>query len=161
MNEFSTLLHMGGCKSGLIKMIPLICSTIEGQYPVLSHARYIIRGACHGWLLEGGHPVSILHFLRAHHQGSRDVMVWWLWHPLFTYMTANTFSLTKGSWPSAHFFGMKPCLTTFLHCDMVHFLSLSFLCVCVCVCVCVWVWFSFSLLLWVSWFNVLMIVSIS
>ena len=50
-------------------------------------------GGCRGWLLDGGHPVSILSSFRAHHQGGCNVMTWWLQHPLFTDMAGDIFSL--------------------------------------------------------------------
>ena len=79
-------------ESGVIETIPLIRSSATwGQCPALSHPE-IPWVPCRGWLpwlmldgLGSGQPfVSILSSPRAHHSGSRNVMVWWLPHPLFT-----------------------------------------------------------------------------
>ena len=43
-----------------------------------------IGSGCCSWLLDSGHPVSILSSLRAHHQSSWNVMAWGLQYPLFT-----------------------------------------------------------------------------
>ena len=74
-------------ESGIIEIIPLICiSAIWGQYPELSHneslqgAHWRLGGGGGGgrstWLLDGGHPVSILTYLRAHLQGICNVKAW-------------------------------------------------------------------------------------
>ena len=50
-----------------------------------------VRGGCSSWLLDAGHPVSILNSLRAHSWCGCNVMALWLQHPLFTDMAGNIF----------------------------------------------------------------------
>ena len=83
-------------KSGLIEIIPFICtSAIWGQYLVFSHLvspqDAQLGGDWSGWGLDGGHPASILSSLRAPGQGSCNMMVWWLQHPLLTDVAGNIF----------------------------------------------------------------------
>ena len=64
--------------------------------PLLGFPSWVSSGCtfesgCSGWLLDGGCPFSILSSLRAHGWGGFNVMIWWLWHPLFTDMAGNIF----------------------------------------------------------------------
>ena len=67
-------------ESGLIEIILLICtSVVWGWYPCflilsLRASEGIIWGGCSSWLVGGGHPVSLLSLLWAHHWVA--VMCW-------------------------------------------------------------------------------------
>ena len=83
-------------ESGLTEIIPLTYSSaIWGQYPHFLMLSAPTGGDCSSWLLYGRHPVSILKSLRAHLQGSCNVMAWQLQHPLLLIWEATFFSLIK------------------------------------------------------------------
>ena len=92
----SLLLSQWLQKSQLIEIILLICmSATRGQYLwllILSLLRvHCLGGGCHNWLLNSEYPVSIPGSLKAHSQGSCNMVVWWLHHPLLTDMAGNIF----------------------------------------------------------------------
>ena len=60
-------------------------------------------GGCSDCLPDGGHPVCILSFPRAHHQGGGNVMARWLQHYLLPDM-AGSISLSHGYTPRYLFF---------------------------------------------------------
>ena len=87
VNELVLFYTWEDAKSGIIEIIPLMCtSAIWGQYPVF-FSSWVSSGCTAG----GGctHSGSILSSLRAYCQGSCNVVAWWLQHPLFTDMTGN------------------------------------------------------------------------
>ena len=93
----SAFLQMGRC-NGLLKSsiwrAPRLPGTSVLCFLVLTLG-VAHWGGCSGWLLDSGHPVSILSSLRVHPLGSCNVMAWWLQHPVFTDMTGGIFfSLT-------------------------------------------------------------------